>query len=101
MAPWKYSSALNLLSKHFLPLDELPVSEGQSEKADMRILQASSQEVLSKNTNILSRGLIVDLPSIQQILNGEIPIVKRNNKQMFLYDFIENKADTPGGRFAQ
>ncbi len=77
------------------------MSEGQNEKADMRILQASSQEVLSKNANVLSRGLIFDMPSIQQILNGELPILKQNSKQIFLHDFIENKSDTLGGRFAQ
>ncbi len=67
----------------------------------MRILQASSQEVLSKNPSILSRGLMIDLPSIQQVLNGKIGVVTQSCKQIFLLDFIDNKADTPGGRLAR
>ncbi len=67
----------------------------------MRIVQASSQEVLSKHNHILSRGLMVDLPSIQQVLDGEISVIKHNTKQTFLTDFIDSKSDTPGNRLAR
>lgn len=96
-----FHTSNNMYIWQFSPLDELTVSQDQAEKADMRIVQASSQEVLSKHNHILSRGLMVDLPSIQQVLDGEISVIKCNTKQTFLTDFIESKADTPGNRLAR
>ena len=84
-----------------LSSDELPASEDESDKADMRIVQAASQEVLSKHSSILSRGLMVTQPTIQQILSGEIPIIRDSIEQSFLTDFIESKTGTPGGRLAR
>ena len=67
----------------------------------MRIVQAASQEVLSKHCSILSRGLMVTQPTIQQILSGEIPVIRDSIEQSFLTDFIESKTGTPGGRLAR
>jgi hypothetical protein len=72
-----------------------------NEKADMRIVQAAAQEVLTKHSNILGRGLLVDMPTIQNILSGEIPLISSTNEQLFLYDFISCRANTPGGRLAR
>lgn len=98
---WLECSTTHSLLVSLYTLDELPVGQGQTEKADMRIVQAASQEVLSKHGHILSRGLMVNLPSVQQALDGEIPIIRGNTKQVFLTDFIESKAGTPGGRLAR
>ena len=81
--------------------EELSVdSSGSSEKADMRIVQAASQEVLAKYPQVLGRGLLVETPKIADILSGEIAVVT-NNEQEFLKDFIECKSSTPGGRLAR
>ena len=58
-------------------------------------------QVLTKHSNILGRGLLVDMPTIQNILSGEIPLISSTNEQLFLYDFISCKANTPGGRLAR
>lgn len=58
-------------------------------------------QVLSKHSQVLGRGLMVDMPTINHILNGEIPVVTDSSEQVFLRDFIENKAATAGGRLAR
>ena len=49
---------------------------------------------------MLGRGLMVETPSIQQILTGNISVVTDSNEQKFLQDFLNSKLDTPGGRLA-
>lgn len=39
--------------------------------------------------------------AINNILNGNIPVVTSSSEQLFLADFIESKGDTPGGRLAK
>ena len=58
-------------------------------------------QVLSKHCHVLSRGLIIDAPTIQNVISGDIPLLKDTNEQMFLQDFISCKANTPGGRLAR
>lgn len=60
-----------------------------------------SCQVLEKHCHVLARGLVVDAPSINHILTGDIPVVTNSSEQVFLRDFIESKADTPGGRLAR
>lgn len=76
-------------------------SPGDTEKADMRIVQAAAQEVLSQHQHALEKGLAVDTPSVQQMLSGSIPVVTQTSEQVFLRDFIESKAGTSGGRLAR
>ena len=61
----------------------------------------SPLQVLTKHCHVLGRGLLVDTPTIQNILSGDIPLIRSANEQLFLYDFISCKADTPGGRLAR
>lgn len=97
------------------------MSTEDSEKADMRIVQAAAEEVgfnchpqsfpgllvslllqvLSNHGVVLSRGLMVETPNIQQILGGHLSMVTDSNEQKFLQDFTESKADTAGGRLAR
>ena len=44
---------------------------------------------------------MVETPTIQQTLSGNISVIADSNEQKFLHDFIENKADTAGGRLAR
>lgn len=60
-----------------------------------------SHQVLSKHSQVLSRGLLVDVPSIHQILSGDIPVIKNSSEQVFLTDFIDSKSGTAGGRLAR
>ena len=60
-----------------------------------------SPQVLSGHGVVLSRGLMVEPPSIQQILGGQLAMVTDSNEQKFLQDFIESKTDTAGGRLAR
>ena len=58
-------------------------------------------QVLNKHGHVLGRGLMVDTPTIQNILSGDVPLVREANEQLFLHDFISCKADTSGGRLAR
>lgn len=66
-----------------------------------RFIFPVSSQVLAKHGHVLGRGLLVDTPTIQNILGGEIPLIKSANEQLFLFDFINSKVDTPGGRLAR
>ena len=44
---------------------------------------------------------MVEVQSINNILNGDIPVVTSSSEQVFLTDFMESKGDTPGGRLAR
>ena len=61
----------------------------------------ASVQVLNKHGHVLGRGLMVNTPTIQNILSGDIPLVREANEQLFLHDFISCKADTSGGRLAR
>ncbi len=74
---------------------------GDTEKADMRIVQAAAQEVLSKHPQVLEKGLVVDTLSVHQMLSGDVPVITGTSEQVFLKDFIESKAGTSGGRLAR
>ena len=50
---------------------------------------------------MLSRGLMVETPNIQQILGGHISMITDSSEQKFLHDFIESRMDTAGGRLAR
>lgn len=58
-------------------------------------------QVLGNHGLVLSRGLMVETPSIQQILGGHLSMITDSNEQKFLQDFTESKADTAGGRLAR
>lgn len=57
--------------------------------------------MLSHHSHVLNRGLMVEPQTINNILNGDIPVVTSSSEQLFLTDFIESKGDTPGGRLAK
>ena len=59
-----------------------------------------SVQVLKSHAHMLGRGLMVETPSIQQILSGNISVITDSNEQKFLQDFLESKSETPGGRLA-
>ena len=44
---------------------------------------------------------MVEIQTINNILNGDIPVVTTSSEQVFLADFMESKGDTPGGRLAR
>ena len=108
----------------FYSIEELPVSfdPNDTEKADMRIVQAAAQEViillnslvynflslslsrlqvLSGHSHLLSRGLYANLSSAQTVLRGDVPLITNSAEQQFLQDFIKSKTETPGGRLAR
>lgn len=58
-------------------------------------------QVLSQHSQVLNRGLMVEIQTINNILNGDIPVVTTSSEQVFLADFMESKGDTPGGRLAR
>ena len=58
-------------------------------------------QVLKNHAHVLGRGLMVDTPTIQNILSGDVPLIGDANEQLFLHDFISCKADTAGGRLAR
>ena len=57
--------------------------------------------MLGNHGVVLGRGLMVETPSIQQILSGHLSMVTDSNEQKFLQDFTECKVDTAGGRLAR
>lgn len=57
--------------------------------------------MLSQHSQVLNRGLMVEIQTINNILNGDIPVVTTSSEQVFLSDFMESKRDTPGGRLAR
>ena len=58
-------------------------------------------QVLSQHSQVLNRGLMVEIQTINNILNGDIPVVTTSSEQVFLTDFMESKGETPGGRLAR
>jgi E3 ubiquitin-protein ligase MYCBP2 len=77
-------------------------SEGVSrEKADMRIVEAAARKVLGEHSSILNRGLLMDVPTIQDVLNGVYPPVSKNADLDFLFSFIEDKEGTLASRLAR
>ena len=58
-------------------------------------------KVLSQHSQVLNRGLMVEIQAINNILNGDIPIVTTSSKQVFLADLMERKGDTPSCRLAR
>lgn len=56
--------------------------------------------MLKNHGHVLGRGLMVECPTIQHILTGNISVITDSNEQKFLHDFIESKVDTAGGRLA-
>ena len=58
-------------------------------------------QVLGQHSQVLNRGLMVEIQTINNILNGDIPVVTSSSEQLFLTNFMESKGDTPGGRLAR
>ena len=58
-------------------------------------------QVLGNHGLVLSRGLMVETPNIQQVLGGHLSMITESSEQKFLQDFIESKLDTAGGRLAR
>ena len=65
------------------------------------IVCVTYMKVLSQHSQVLNRGLMVEIQAINDILNGDIPVVTTSSEQLFLADFMESKGDTPGGRLAR
>lgn len=57
--------------------------------------------MLSQHSQVLNRGLMVEMQTINRFLSGDIPVVTTSSEQLFLADFMESKGDTPGGRLAR
>ena len=57
--------------------------------------------MLGQHSQVLNRGLMVETQTINNILNGDIPVITSSSEQLFLTDFVESKGDTPGGRLAR
>ena len=46
-------------------------------------------------SQVLNRGLMVEIQAINNVLNWDIPVVTTSSKQVFLADLMERKGDTP------
>ena len=58
-------------------------------------------QVLGEHSSILNRGLLMDVPTIQDVLNGVYPPVSKNADLEFLFSFIEDKEGTLASRLAR
>ena len=58
-------------------------------------------KVLSQHSQVLNHSLMVEIQAINNILNGDIPVITTSSKQVFLADLMERKGDTPSCRLAR
>ena len=58
-------------------------------------------QVLINHPQLLGRGILSDVPSIDQVLLRDIPTKRLTSEQVFLRDFIACSGDTAGARMAK
>ena len=58
-------------------------------------------EIYCTYMKVLNCSLMVEIQAINNVLNGDIPVVTTSSEQMFLADLMERKGDTPSCRLAR
>ena len=58
-------------------------------------------EIYSTYMKVLNRSLMVEIQAINNVLNGDIPVVTTSSEQVFLADIMERKGDTPSCRLVR
>ncbi|KAJ8027887.1 E3 ubiquitin-protein ligase MYCBP2 [Holothuria leucospilota] len=85
------------LLKKDIPLSSF-LAEGEE---DIEPIAEAAQEVFTAHSALLGKGFSLSQPlTIQQALKGHLPLQTQSNEKLFLQDFVQNVADTSGGRLA-
>ena len=58
-------------------------------------------EIYCTYMKVLNCSLMVEIQAINNVLNGDIPVVTTSSEQVFLADHMEREGDTPSCRLAR
>lgn len=68
---------------------------------EVNSFESTAQDLYNTFPTLLAKGFGIDeMPSIQQALTGDLPLVSQSCEKMFLKDFVQCATGTAGGRLA-
>ena len=68
---------------------------------DYAAIEDAAQTLFTQHSQLLSKGLALAQPmSINQALEGNLPLASSSNERTFLRDFVNCTKGTSGGRLA-
>ncbi|XP_041463237.1 E3 ubiquitin-protein ligase MYCBP2-like isoform X3 [Lytechinus variegatus] len=80
----------------------LPPSSVETGNEEVELITEAAEEIFSSHASLLCRGFaLAQPPSIEQALEGNLPLSTQSNERAFLRDFVMCAPGTSGGRLAR